>query len=135
MIQENIYIDLLNLYFHFLFHFHSNNLIVKPFAKTIRYFLGFFCWWRDDMNIWTYNFVSLIVKKILLESAPSLSTPVATKTWRFAHLSFNLSLRLINCISKDLRKSWSYLNDTAIAAFFRIDFFPSPTVFSNNLPL
>ena len=55
--------------------------------------------------------------------APVLSLPAAAKTLWFVHLSFNLTLELINGISSDLQKLLTYFTGLAIAAFFRI---PSP---------
>ena len=66
----------------------------------------------------TYNFVSLIVKIVLLELAPASSAPAAAKTQCFFHLSFKSTLQLINGISNDCQKLLRYFNGTAIVAFF-----------------
>ena len=51
-----------------------------------------------------YNFLSLVIKMILLELAFGLSAPAADKTEYFVHLSFSFTLQLINSISSDLKK-------------------------------
>ena len=81
----------------------------------------------------TNNFVSLIVKFIVLEFLLLLllllSVPTAGKTQYFAHISFNSTFYLINCISSDLQKLRKYFNGTAIPLA------PSASVFFNNLAL
>ena len=72
------------------------------------------------MTAGAYNFVSLIVKIILSESAPSSLTPVGAKTQCFVHLRFNSTLQIVNGISSDLQKLLRYFNGTAIVGFFRI---------------
>ena len=69
-----------------------------------------------------YNFVSLIVKIILLELASSLSLPPIAKTQCFVHFSFHSTLELINDISFDHQKLLRYLNGTAIVAFSTVPF-------------
>ena len=93
----------------------------------------------DKVLTETNNFVSLIVKTILLRLAFALSLPAADKTQYFVHLSFNSTLQWINGISSDLLKLLIYFNDTAIFAFLEI---PSAsfglgwaTVSPNNLAL
>ena len=81
------------------------------------------------------NFVSLIVKIILLESASSFSAVAEAEKQCFVHLIFNSTLQLISGISIDCQKLLKYFNGTAIVAFFRIELFPSATAFSNNLAL
>ena len=83
----------------------------------------------------TPNFVSLILKRVLLRLAFVLSSPAADKTQYLFHLSFNSTLQLINDISSDLKKLLNYLNDTAFVAFLRIPLVSSASVFSNNLAL
>ena len=70
----------------------------------------------------TFNFVSSIVKMILLSSLLplALSVPATDKTKCFAHLSFNSTLQLINGISSDLQKLFTYFNGTAIVTFLKI---------------
>ena len=87
----------------------------------------------DKVTTETYNFVSFILRVILLGLAFSLSTPDEGKTQYFVHLSFNSTLRLINGILSDLQKVLEHFNGTAILAFFRIPFVPSTSVFPNNL--
>ena len=62
-----------------------------------------------------------------------LSAPAAGKTQYFVHLSFNSTFQLNNGISRDLQKLLKYFNGTAIAAFFKIPFALSASVFSNDL--
>ena len=54
----------------------------------------------------TYNFVSLIVKIMLLELALVLSAPAAAKI--FVHLRFISTLHLINGSSSDIQKLLRY---------------------------
>ena len=70
----------------------------------------------------TYNFVSLIVKIIILSLALPLplSAPPPDKTQWFVHLSFNYTSQLINGFSSDLQKLLKYFNGTAITAFVNI---------------
>ena len=75
------------------------------------------------------------VKIILLGLALSLSAPTAVRTQYFVHLSFNSTLQWINGISSNLQKILKYFNSTAMAAFFRILFAPSVSVFPSNLVL
>ena len=74
------------------------------------------------MTTVTYNFVSLIVKKALLESALALSfsLPNTDKIHCYVHLSLNSTLKLINGISNDPQKLLRFFNGTKIVAFFRI---------------
>ena len=60
----------------------------------------------------TYNFVSLIVKTILLGLGFVLSLPAAEK--HFVYLSFSFTLQLIKSISSDLQKLVRYFNDTSL---------------------
>ena len=69
-----------------------------------------------------YNFVSWIIKKILLELGFALSASAVDKTQYFFHLSFNFTLQLINGISRDLQKLRKYFNEAVIVAFFKIPF-------------
>ena len=92
----------------------------------------------DKVTTETYIHVSLIVKIISITLASSLilfSLPATDKTQYFLHLTFNSTQQLINCISSDLQKLLKYFNGTAIAAFFKISFAPSATLFPNNLAL
>ena len=96
----------------------------------------------DKVTTGTYNFVSLILKIILLTLAFSLILlllPAADKRQYFVHLSFNSTLQLINGILSDLQKLLKYFNGTAIVAFFRISLalFGAgwATVFANNIDL
>ena len=79
--------------------------------------------------------MSLIVKIILLGLAFVLSLPVADKTQYFAHLSFNITLQVINGISSDLQKLLKFFNGTAIVPLFRIPYAPSASVYPNKLGL
>ena len=83
----------------------------------------------------TYNFLSLIVKMILLETTLSFSTLAEAKTQSFVHQSFNSTLQLIAGISNDLQKLLRCFNDTAIVAVPKIELFPSATLLSNTLAL
>ena len=67
-----------------------------------------------------YNFLSLVIKMILLELAFGLSAPAADKTEYFVHLSFSFTLQLINSISSDLQKFLKHFTSTKIISFFRI---------------
>ena len=87
------------------------------------------------MTIEIYNFVSLIVKVILLKLASLFSLPFADKAQRLVYLSFNSTLHLINVLSSDLHKLLRYFNGTVIAVSFKIPFAHSGSVFSNNLDL
>ena len=75
----------------------------------------------------------LIIKIILLELAFELSGPAADNTQYFVHLSFNSTFKLINSISSDPQKLLKYFNGTAVAAFFKIPFISSATIFPYNL--
>ena len=81
------------------------------------FWLSFF----DNVTIGTINFVSFILKLILLELASSLLTLVA-KTQCFVNLSFNSPLQIINSISSELQKLLRHFNDYDFVAFFRIPF-------------
>ena len=70
----------------------------------LRRFHSFWLSFAHKVTTGSNNFVSLIVKIILLELASSLSAPVTDKTQYFVHLSFNSTLQLINVISSDLQK-------------------------------
>ena len=90
----------------------------------------------DKVATGKYNFLSLIVKIILLALLLlliSFSLP-ATKIQYLAHLSFNSTLQLINGISSDL-KLLQYFNGTEIVAFFSIPLAPPANVFPINLAL
>ena len=94
----------------------------------------------DKVTTGTYNFVSLIVKIILLETILlTLSLPAADKTQHFVHLSFNSTLQLISGISSNLQKLLKYFNGTAIIAFLTIPLasfgLSWTTVFPNILDL
>ena len=83
----------------------------------------------DKVTTETYNFVSLIVKIILLEPLLlTLSTPAADKTLYLFPLSFSSTLQLINDISNDLQKLLESFNGTAIVAFLKNPSVPSATV-------
>ena len=79
--------------------------------------------------------MSLIVKIKLLELASSLSLLFPNKTQWFVHLSFNLTLHLINSILSDPKKLIKYFNGVEIAMFLKISFVSSLSVVSNNLAL
>ena len=95
----------------------------------------------NEVTRGTYNFVSLIVKIILLESALvlSFSLPRIDKTLFFTHLSFNSTLQLINDSSSDLQKLVKYFTNPAIVAFYRLPLawfkVAWTTGFPNNLAL
>ena len=55
--------------------------------------------------------------KIILGLASLLPAPNADKTQWFVHLSFNLTLQLINGISSDLQRSLRYFDGTEITVF------------------
>ena len=60
----------------------------------------------DKVKTATYNFVSLIVKRIFSESLSlTLSLPAGSKTEYFDHSSFNSTFQLITGISSDLQIS------------------------------
>ena len=114
-----------------LYSFQQTN-ISNPLLRS---FDSFWLSLADKVTTGTYNFVSLIVKIILQELALALSAPAADKTQYFVHLRFNTTLQLINGILRDLQKLLKYFNSAVIAAFFKIPFVPSTSVFSNNLSL
>ena len=82
-----------------------------------------------------YNFVSLILKIILLELTFSLSAAAADKAQYFVHLRFSFMLQLVNGISNDIQKLLKYFNGTSIVAFFRIPIASSASVLPKNLAL
>ena len=78
----------------------------------------------DRFTTGTCNFVSLIVKVILLPLLSlslwlRLSLRAADKTKYLVHLSFNFTLQLINGILCDLQKFLKYLNGTAIITYLK----------------
>ena len=81
----------------------------------------------DEVTTWTYKFVSLIVKLILLRLTSLLSAPAAPKI--IIHFSSNSTLQLIN-IQNLLR----YLEATA-AKILKIPFDLSTSVLPNNASL
>ena len=104
MIWENIYTRL--LYFSlFVWYLFQYNDLSNPLLKS---FDSFWLFFADKVTTWTYSFLSLIVKILLLDLASSFSLPIADKTQWFVHLSFNSTFQLINGISSDLQK---LLND------------------------
>ena len=119
MIREYIYIRLLYFYSHFLFYIHSSKekreSLSSPLLRNFDFSLA------DKIATGTYNFVSLIVKiMILLALSLSfpLSLPGADKTQNFVHVSFDSALQLVKGISSDFQKLLKYFNGTAIAAFY-----------------
>ena len=58
----------------------------------------------DKVMTEKYNFVSLIVKIVLLGVVFVLSAPVPDKAQYFVHLRFSSTLQLINGISSELQK-------------------------------
>ena len=75
----------------------------------------------DIVGTGTCNFVSLIVKIILLALSLLLVSFLLTATDKsqyFFHLSFNSTLKLINGISSDFQKLLRYINGTADVEFF-----------------
>ena len=115
---------LLYAFVAFLFSY----FVLYPFQYTdlsnclIRSFNSFWLSFADKVTTGNYNFVSLIVKIILLELASSLSLPPIAKTQCFVHSSFHSTLELINDISFDHQKLLRYLNGTAIVAFSTVPF-------------
>ena len=109
--------------------------IHRSFNPLLRRFDSFWLSFADKMTIEIYNFVSLIVKVILLKLASLFSLPFADKAQRLVYLSFNSTLHLINVLSSDLHKLLRYFNGTVVAVFFKIPFAHSGSVFSNNLDL
>ena len=95
--------------------FQSNGLS----EPLLRSFDSFWLSFADKVTAGWYNFVSLIVKIILLELAFVLSLPATDKTQYFVHLSFNSILELVNGILSDLSKLLRYFNGKAIVAYFR----------------
>ena len=112
--------------------FTPTNVLSNPLLGRFASFLLFFA---HKVMLGTYSFVSLIVKIILLESAPLFSTPGEAKKQCFIHLSFSSTLQLISGISCDHQKLLGHFNGTATVAFFRIELFPSAAVVPNNLAL
>ena len=102
------------------------NLLLRSFDTS---WLSF----ADKVTTGRYNFESLIVKIILLESALVLSTPPIVKTQCFVHLSFSSIFQLINDISSHLQKLLRYFNGTAIVVFSIIPF--AVAVFTINVVL
>ena len=93
-----------------------SNLLLRNFESV---WLSF----TDKVTTGTYNFVSFLVKIILLELAPSLSllpTSATGKTQCFFHLSFDSTLQLMNDISGDCQKLHRYFDSTAIVTFLKI---------------
>ena len=117
-------------YSHFLFRIHCNTLIFQILCQEVLIVFG--CFFPDKVTTETYNFVSLIVKIILLGSASVLSSPFAKETV-ISRFKFQFNLQLINSISSDLQKLLRYFNGTAIVALLEIPFAPSATVFPINL--
>ena len=75
------------------------------FKSFLRSFDNFWLFFAEKVITRAYNFVSLIVKLILLELTLSLSAPAAAeKTQWLVHPSFNWTLHLMNGISNDLQK-------------------------------
>ena len=111
-----------NLTFCFIFIAYLLNTLLRNFDN---FWLSFV----NEVTRGTYNFVSLIVKIILLESALvlSFSLPRIDKTLFFTHLSFNSTLQLINDSSSDLQKLVKYFTNPAIVAFYRL-----PLAWFNN---
>ena len=93
MILENIYTHLSYFYSHFLPYIHSNKTDLSNPLLSI--FDGLWLSFADKLITGIYNFMSLIVTKILLGLASVLSTRPVDKTEYFAHLSFNSTLQLI----------------------------------------
>ena len=89
-----------------------------------RRFGSFWLSFTDKMTTGIYNFVSLIVRIILLELASLLSAPIADKTQYFVHLSFSSTLPLISSISRVLQKLIKYFNGTTIDTFLKTPFAP-----------
>ena len=69
-----------------------NKLIIQFFCQEILIVFG--CLLADKVMVGTYNFKSFIVKIILLELSLVLSSPAATETQYFVHLSFHSALQL-----------------------------------------
>ena len=86
---------LFSLFFFYLFQYSDlSNLLLRSFDS---FWLSFV----DTVKKGTYNFVSLIVKIILLGLTPSLSLATADKIQCFVHLIFNSALQIINGITTD----------------------------------
>ena len=82
-----------------------------------------------------YNFVSLIIKIILLGLESEFSVSFQAKTQYFVHLIFNSTLHLINDISRDLKKLPRSFNDIVIVVFIKIIFAQSAYLLPNDLAL
>ena len=98
---------MLNLFFVSLFVLYSFQYtdLSNPLLRSFDSFCLSFV---DNVTAGTYNFVSLIVKKILSGLASVLSLPTAAKTQCFIYL--------INGNLSDLQKPLRYFNGTAFAA-------------------
>ena len=72
------------------------------------------------MTTETYDFVSLVVKMILLRPKSVLSRQSVAKTQCFGHLSVNFTSQLINGISSNHQKLLRYFKSSAIVSFSRI---------------
>ena len=89
---------------------------MKPSAKMIGEVLTDFA---NNVATGTLNFVSLIVKIIILKLASKLSALVNEKK-KLVQLSFNSNLQVIDDISSDLQELPKYFNGRAIIVFFKI---------------
>ena len=96
------------IYIYWFVAFLFSLCVLNSFQYTdfwnslLRSFINFWFSFADNVTTETCNFVSLIVKVIVLELAPLLSLAFAEKAQYFVHLSFNSTLQLINGISSDL---------------------------------
>ena len=112
-----------------MFYIHSTDLSISLIRKLDSFLLSS----ADKVTKGTYNFVSLILKIILLGFPLVLSLTFTPKTQCFVHLSFYSTLQLFNGISSDLQNLLRYFNGTAIVASSRIPF--ADAVFPINLVL
>ena len=71
----------------------------------------------DKVTTATSNFMTLIVKIVLLELVFALSAKAEDKMQYFVHLSYISTLQLINGISSDPQKLFIYFKSTATVAF------------------
>ena len=100
----------------------------------LRSFDSFRLSFADKVTTGTYNFVSFIVKIILLELASLLSPPTAVETV-LCPLKFYFYLEINQFILSDLQTLLKYFNDTAIVAFLKTPFAPFATLFPSTLAL
>ena len=130
--KKNLYSIVVFLFSFFILYSFQYADLSNPLLRSANSY-----WFSlvDNMTTGTSNYLSLIVKILLVQLALLLSLPVVDKAQWLVHWSLNYALQLIIGTSSDLQKLLKNFNAITIVLFLKVPFTPLASVSQNFLPL